>query len=251
MSESIKVFTAKACFAPLEETAKLYEQKKGIHVETLVCGRACAKGASKDTQHGHEIILGQPETFLLEISEIPGLDIAISGAEYLFDDGEDLNVIIGATRRGLGLRESCILVKPGNPKRFRGLEDLAQPGVRIGVSIIDCLKGLWEDIAGRARMVERIRRNITTHLTGCIAITEAVADGRIDAGFGWSTFKALSENTIDILALPPELKIYRSTCAAVMKQSTKREASEDFIAFLASAEGKAVYRKHGWITEPV
>jgi accessory colonization factor AcfC len=246
LSESIKVFTAKACFAPLQDAAKLYEQKQGVHVETLVCGRACAK----DTDLGHEIILGQPETFLREISEIPGLDIAISGAEYLLDDGEDLNIIIGATRRGLGLREACILVKQGNPKRFRGLEDLAQPNVRIGVSIIDCLKGLWEDIAGRARMVERIRKNITAPLTGCIALTEAVAEGRIDAGFGWTTFRALSEGTIDIVALPPELKIYRSTCAAVMKQSAQREASEAFIAFLASSEGKAIYRKHGWITEP-
>lgn len=249
MIQNIKVFSAKACFAPLREAALAYEAKTGAVVETLVCGRACAEGISKDTHKGHEIVLGQPETFLLEISEIEGLDIAISGAEYLFDDAEDLDFIRSRGRVSLGLRESAILVPQGNPLKIRELADLVKPGVRIGVSIIDCLKGLWEDIAGRARMVERFRKNISTHLTGCVAIVEAVADGRVDAGIGWTTFRELSAGRIDIVPLAPELRICRSTCAAVMKQSKQPEAAGAFLDFLSSDKGKEIYRKHGWITE--
>ena len=247
--KTIKVFTAKACFAPLNEAARLYEKERGVSIETLVCGRACADAVAKDTGPGHEIILGQPETFLLEIGEIPGLDIAIAGAEYLFDDGEDHRIILGPTRRSLGLRESAILVARGNPRGIRGLHDLLQPGLRVGVSVIDCLKGVWEDVCGRARIVGKMRANITTHLTGCVAITQAVIDGKIDAGFGWTTFKTLGRGELDLVTLPPELRVYRSTSAAVMRQSANREQAEDFIGFLASETGKAIYEKHGWIPE--
>lgn len=247
--DSIKVFTAKACYAPLNEAARLYEKERGVRIETLVCGRACAEAVAKDTSQGHEIVLGQPETFLLEIGEIPGLDVAVAGAEYLFDDGEDHRIIIGATRRSLGLRESAILVGKGNPRGIRGLSDLLQPGLRIGISVIDCLKGLWEDICGRERIIEKVRRNVTTHLTGCVAITQAVIEGKIDAGFGWTTFKALGRGELDVVPLPPDRRVCRSTCAAVMKQSANAKAAGDFIGFLASEAGQAIYEKHGWIAE--
>lgn len=247
--ESIKVFTAKACFAPLNEAARLYEKERGVRIETLVCGRACADAVAKDTSRGHEIVLGQPETFLLEIGEIPGLDVAIAGAEYLFDDGEDHGIILGSTRRSLGLRESAILVGKGNPHGIRGLRDLIRPGLRVGVSVIDCLKGMWEDICGRERIIEKVRGNITTHLTGCVAITQAVAEGKVDAGFGWTTFKALAGGGLDVVPLPPDQRVYRSTSAAVMKQSRNAKAAGDFIGFLASEAGKAIYERHGWIAE--
>jgi len=248
--DSIRVFTAKACFAPLNEAARLYEKERGVRIETLVCGRACANSVAKDTSRGHEVVLGQPETFLLEIRDMEGLDIAIAGAEYLFDDGEDHGIILGATRRSLGLRESAILVGKGNPHGIRGLRDLLRPGLRIGVSVIDCLKGMWEDICGRERIVEKVRANITTHLTGCVAITQAVVEGKVDVGFGWTTFKALSGNRLDVVRLPRNQRVYRSTSAAVMKQSRNAKAAEDFIGFLASDTGKSIYEKHGWIAEP-
>jgi len=51
-------------------------------------------------------------------------------------------------RRSIACRKSAILVPAGNPADIRSVEDMAKPGVRVAISIIDCLKGMWEDIFG-------------------------------------------------------------------------------------------------------
>ena len=40
---TVRIFSAGACAAPLERTAKLFEEQMGISVEIDVCSRHCAK----------------------------------------------------------------------------------------------------------------------------------------------------------------------------------------------------------------
>ena len=70
-----------------------------------------------------------------------------------------------ATVRPLYLRPSAILVRPGNPKRIKGVGDLLTPGRRILVVQGSGQGGLWEDVSGRLgdiRSVRAMRANIVT-----------------------------------------------------------------------------------------
>ena len=92
---------------------------------------------------------------------------------------------------------------------------MAKPDVRVGVSVIDCLKGLWEDISGRLGLLDKIRENICYYANGCIAIVEAVATNQIDAAFGWSAFKHLEPKRIEIIEMPQQQQVLRGTAAGV------------------------------------
>ena len=150
----IKVFTAKACAKPLTEAARKFAEQENVAVDVAVCSRHCAETVARDMTVEEERTPGQPESFLEEIAGDPELDIVIAGAEYLLDDAEDMKITVPGTRVSLGLRRSVILVGKGNPLRITGIEDLTRSGVRVAVSVIDCLKGAWEDICGRAGLVE-------------------------------------------------------------------------------------------------
>ena len=66
----------------------------------------------------------------------------------------------------LYLRASNILVRPGNPRRIRGLRDLMTPGRKVTVVQGSGQAGLWEDMAGRTgdvRLVRALRRNIVSY----------------------------------------------------------------------------------------
>lgn len=237
----VRIFSARACAAPLEKAARLFEQQTGVRVEISVCSRHCAQPVAEEAT-------GETggDDFLLEISDAGIHDLAIGGAEYLLDDGEVRGIVRRGKRRTIGCRTSALLVPAGNPKNVRSVQDMTKPGVRVAVSVIDCLKGLWEDICGRLGLVEQIRDNISYYANGCIAIVEAVAGGEADAAFGWTAFKHLEPERIEVIEMPKEQQVSRGTCVGMLSFAKQPEPAEQFMNFLASPPARRFYQEYGW-----
>ena len=238
----IRVFSARACAAPLEKAAKLFEQQTGQRVEISVCSRHCAEPVAEEATGSTG-----GDDFLMEIADAGIHDLAIGGAEYLLDDGEVRGIVQKGQRRTIACRRSAILVPVGNPGNVQGIEDLAKPRVRVAVSVLDCLKGLWEDVAARLGLLEGIARNIVFHANGCIAIVEAVAEGKVDAAFGWTAFEHLAPGRIETIELPEHQQILRGTCIGLLSFASRPEAATAFMEFLTTPEARACYEEHGWV----
>ena len=240
----VRIFSARACAEPLEKAAALFEQQTGIHVAIDVCNRHCAEPVAEEAT-------GETggDDFLLEISDAGIHDLAIGGAEYLLDDGEVRGIVRKGERRTIASRASAIIVPAGNPKNIQTVADMAQPGVRVGVSVLDCLKGLWEDISGRLGLVSKIRNNITYYANGCIAIVEAAATGEFDAGFGWAAFHHLEPGRIEVIELPKEQQVLRGTGVGMLSFAKNIEPARKFMDFLTTPESRAFYQEFGWGVE--
>ena len=240
--EPIRIFSARACAAPLEEAAALYTERTGIAIDISVCARHCA------TQEAEE---ADPESgthdFLVEIAEYGIHDLAIGGAEYLLDDGEVRGICLKGERRLIAYRESALAVPAGNPAGIRSLEDVTRPGVRVGISVIDCLKGVWEDVTGRAGLTDEVRRNITFHASGCVAIVEAVAEAKVDVAFAWTAFGHLGDDRLEIIDLPAEQRIYRGTGVSMLEFTKQPDRARAFMDFLVTPDARACYEQYRWV----
>jgi accessory colonization factor AcfC len=240
-SRVVRIFSARACAAPLEKAAKLFENQTGIRVEISVCSRHCASHVAEEATKATG-----GDDFLLEIADAGIHDLAIAGAEYLFDDGEVRGIVQRGERQTIAYRRSAIIVPADNPKNIRCVEDMTMPGVRLGVSVIDCLKGLWEDITARLGLLEKIRQNICYYANGCMAIVEAVASGRIDAAFGWTAFGHLAPGRIEVIEMPREQQVLRGTCVGMLSFARDAEEAKRFMDFLTSLEARRFYKEYGW-----
>jgi accessory colonization factor AcfC len=240
-NSSVRIFSARACAAPLEKSAKLFEEQTGIAVEISVCSRHCAKPVAEEAT-------GETggDDFLLEIADAGIHDLAIAGAEYLLDDGEIKGIVQKGQRRTIACRRSAIIVPAGNPKNIQNVQDMTKPGVRVGVSVIDCLKGLWEDISGRLGLLDKIRQNICYYANGCIAIVEAVASGEVDAAFGWTAFQHLEPKRIKVIEMPKAQQVLRGTCVGMLSFAKEPNLAKQFMDFLASSEAQKFYEEYGW-----
>jgi len=243
-NKTVRIFSARACAAPLEKAAKLFEEQTGISVAIDVCSRHCANPVAEEAT-------GETggDDFLLEISDAGIHDLAIAGAEYLLDDGEVRKIVQKGQRRTIAYRTSAIIVPAGNPKNIRSVEDIAGPGVRLGVSVIDCLRGLWEDISGRLNLLDKIRQNISYYANGCIAIVEAVAANEIDAAFGWTAFQHLEPERIEVIEIPKEQQVLRGTGVGLLSFSKEPVVAKQFMNFLASSDSRKFYKEYGWAIE--
>jgi accessory colonization factor AcfC len=181
-------------------------------------------------------------------------DLIFSGSEYMMHDfaNKDLPGLIDpATIRTLYLRPSAILVRPGNPKKIKGIKDLAKPNLKVLVVAGAGQVGMWEDVAGRTgkvKLVDGVRRNI-----GFSAPNSAEAkkiwnsDMTYDAWLIWTIWQKESPASADLVKTEPENTVYRSCGLALTQRSPQKALVTEFADFVQSPEGKAIFVKWGWL----
>lgn len=182
-------------------------------------------------------------------------DLIFSGSEYMMTDfvQRDLPSLIKPEAvRTLFLRPSAILVRPGNPKGIKGVRDLLKPGFRVMVVQGAGQLGLWEDVVGRTgdvALVRAFRKQIAVHAANSAEARKAwVADPTLDAWLIWNIWQKASPDLADAVPTEPQFTIYRSCGAAVTSRTSDPAMAEAFLAFLESAEGRALFAKWGWLT---
>jgi len=70
----------------------------------------------------------------------------------------------------------------------------------------------------------------------------------IDAWIIWNIWQVANPTVADLVEVEPEYRIYRDTGIGLTQVGLGKVAAKDFVTFLQSAEGAAIFRKWGWVT---
>jgi len=176
-------------------------------------------------------------------------DVVFEASEYMLTDFDRRHpgFLDRATRVSLWVRPAGILVRRGNPKGIRRLEDLARPGVKILDLNGAAQVGLWEDLAGRLGLIPALQRNVAAVVANT---SEAIVAWRnqpeLDAWITFLSWRDRLADEADAVELPEGQRLYRGTPVAATTRTPRRELAVAFIAFLGSEECHAVFRQAGW-----
>jgi len=182
-------------------------------------------------------------------------DLIYSGSETMMTDFVDAmgGELVAATVTPLYLRASAILVRPGNPRRIKGFSDVLAPGVKILIVNGAGQNGLWEDIAGRKGNIDTVkalRANIVNYAKTSADARRAWLDDRsIDVWLTWTIWQGDDPGLAEIVAIEPELRIYRDAGIALTRRGQGKASAAEFVKFLASPAGAAIFQKRGWIVQ--
>jgi len=223
-----RVYSAGAIAPPLQEAIDIFEDRFGIRCDLMV---------------------GKPSALLAAIAVSKQGDVISCGAEYILDEAEDHGLVVKGSRRSMGFRRSVIIVPIGNPAKIACLNDLCRENIRIGIATDGCLKGVWDDVASKAGLTDQIRRNITHHADACGSLMGLIHQGKVDAIFGWNAFQSVWPRTCEVIELPSDLQVFRSTVVAMVPYTKDADLSQKIIDFLATNEVRKIYSDYGWIHE--
>jgi len=179
-------------------------------------------------------------------------DIIFSGAEYMMTDFIKAmeGCIDETTVKSLYLRPSAILVRPGNPKKVAGFEDLLKPGFKILVVQGAGQTALWEDMAGRKgdiRTVRDFRKNIVVYAANSAEARKAwIEKSDLDVWLIWNIWQVANKDLADLVTVSPEYTIYRDSGIALTQQGKTKDAARKFVEFVQSPEGAKIFAKWGW-----
>ena len=214
----------------IKEAAADFEKKSGIKVE-ITAGPTpqWIEKAKSDA----DIIYSGSETMMTDF--VVALDGRIAHSEV----------------QPLYLRPLSILVRPGNPKKITGLNDILAPGVKILVVNGAGQNGVWEDMAGRKgdiKTVKSLRKNIVSYAKNSAeARQQWMEQPEIDAWLIWNIWQISNPSVADVVEIEPEYAIFRDTAVVLTTQGKTKDAAQQFVDFLSSPDGARIFRKWGWV----
>lgn len=226
--ETLKIFGTEGPLPAVREAADVFAAAN--HVKIEVTGSAVEKwkaAAAKDS------------------------DIIYSSSENVMDIyNETLGVIDAKSIASLFMRPAAILVRPGNPKKIKGLKDLIQRDLKVIIVNGQGQVAMWEDMVGRLKDVEALvdmRRHI---VFSAATTTEALQywknHDEVEAWISFNTWAKIEEANADLVNIEKDLVVYRSLGAAVTTITNQRELSLKFIEFLKKPEAEKIFKAHGW-----
>lgn len=157
----------------------------------------------------------------------------------------------------------AIMVKKGNPKKIKGLTDLAKKDIRVSMP-----NPLWEGIAsqiqeayikagGEDLKVAIMQTKVEDSTTFLTQIHHRQTPMRIlydqsDAGPVWYSeawYQQMIGNPIEMVEIPEKENTQAVYVAGLLKAAPHKEAAEDFMDFLVSDTAKDIYKRFGFKTD--
>ncbi len=203
-------------------------------------------------EHGVKIALDYAgsEVLLSKIKLVRRGDIYMPGDKHYVEQAAQADMILSAT--SVCYWVPTILVRKGNPKEIRRLEDLLKPSIKLGLGDSDaCAIGRtskkileknnikWEDIQKNL-----VFQSLTVNELGMQIQAQA-----LDAVIVWDSTARYYSNHGDEIPIAIENNIISTVDIGVLKFSKHKELAEKFVDFITSEAGQRIFNKHNYSTE--
>ncbi len=223
--ESLLVYCGAGMRAPMNELGIQFEQEYGVKV---ICNYAGS---------GH--LLNQ-----IELAQKG--DVYQPGAMYYSTIAREKDFI--DYEKSVAYHVPVIVVPKGNPANITGPDDLTNPGVRVALGDPDaCAIGrLTDKILEKNEIADAVLDNTVVYGTTVNALILYVAGGDVGAAITWEETALIAPNETTVIEIPTEENIIQTIPIGTLTFSENKESAEEFILFVTSDYGKAVYVKYGF-----
>lgn len=215
---------------PLEELGAEFEKETGIRVVFTFGAAGALLSQVKFSKTGDVLII--PE-----------------GSDYV-QRAEREGLVRSGTERRLAFLIPALLVKKGNPKGIKGLEDLARPGVRVALGNPEAVAAgaLAREILKSNGLWEKVRGNVVTYTETGPKLVTLLALGAVDAVIGFRVWGLQNREMVEVIELRPEqIPRVSIVSGAISAYCRNPKDAEAFLLFLEGQRGREVFRRWGYV----
>jgi len=230
-NESLRVFAAAGAKLALDEAVGRFQHEQGGAIEVSYGGGGEVLARMVFAERG---------------------DVYIAPEQRFMKSAVEQGAIDSATIRDIAYMVPVLAVRKGNPKRVAAVSDLARQGMRVAVtrSKTTCLGEYASQIFEKAGLAEAIAKNVVAQAPRPDLLITWLALGDVDAVITWHFYQDLAPGSSEVIWLPPEqLPGIGRMQTAVATFTKNHDLARRLVDFLASADGKAFFAKHGYIVD--
>lgn len=228
---SIEVFAGSASKPATEEAARRFERQTAARVV---------------------LHFGGSGSLLSQMALARRGDVYLPGSSDFMERAKREGLVDPATEVRVAYLIPAIGVARGNPKDIRRIEDLGRPGLRVGMARPEtvCLGLYGVEVLDGAGLSDSVRPNVVNYAESCERTAQMLALGLVDAVLGWGVFERWDPEHIETVALAPQRVPRIGYIPAALSVFSRQPAlARAFLLFLSGPEGRAVFDRHGYLTE--
>jgi len=174
-------------------------------------------------------------------------DLYMPGDVYYVEQAEEEGLV--TSKKTACYFVPVILVKKGNPKNIRSLTDLARPGMKIGLGDPNaCAIGRKCSKIFAKNKISEEDLNVAFRSLTVNELGNHVKLGMLDAAIVWDAVAAYFAGQAEVVPIPRDQNVISTVAVGVLNCSEHPGLSGQFVDFIASEQGKAIFQKHHFAT---
>jgi len=224
----------------------------------LYCGAGIRPPADElvrtfEREHGVKIAVDYAgsEVLLSKIKLVRRGDLYMPGDKHYVEQAAQEDMIL--LHRPVCYWVPTILVRKGNPKNISSLEDLLRPGIKLGLGDASaCAIGRTsQQILAKNNIVwEDIKNNVVYQSLTVNELGMQIQAKSLDVVIVWDAMARYYDEYGDQVPIALERNIISTVDIGVLKFTKHRELAEKFVDFVASEQGRGIFRKHNYSIDP-
>jgi len=215
----------------MEKISARFEKEKGIEVNTIFGGSGTLLSQIELSKQGEIYLPGSPDYIII---------------------AERKKLLVEGSERVVAYLVPAIITPAGNPAGLHSLEDLARPGIRVGLGNPEtvCLGLYAVELLEANGLLGRVMKNVVTFGGSCSKTANLAAMSKLDAVLGWRVFHYWNPDRMAYVEIAPE-RIPRISYIPISIPIHTRdiELSRSFVEFVLSPAGLSVYEDLGYLTD--
>jgi molybdate transport system substrate-binding protein len=225
---SLLVYSGAGLKKPMNDIGKAFTEKYGIGVEYTFAGSGTLISQMELSRKG---------------------DVFVPGGTPDYRIAQDKGLVV-EDRGYIAYHVPVIVVPKGNPRNISSVDDFARPGLKLalGGANTTAIGRAGDRLFQKHGILDAVEKNVVLRAPTINEVVVAMTMGTADAAL--LTLDLVNPETMDVIDLPQEDSLALIVPAGATTFTTEPDAARQFVEFVTSDEGKAIFAKHGFPIYP-
>jgi molybdate transport system substrate-binding protein len=225
--KALFVYAGAGLKGPMTEIGTIFEEKNGIKVEYNFAGSGTLITQMELTKKGDAFIPGGTP------------DYAIAQNKSLVTDPVYVAYHV-----------PVIGVLPGNPQGIESVQDFTKEGLKLALGDVNAtaIGRQGQKLFDKLGIAEDVEKNVVLRAPTINEVVTALKLKQADASL--ITIDQIKGDEIEAVQLPDEESLALVVPIGLTTFTSQEENAQEFVDFVSSDEGKAVFKKHGFPIYP-
>lgn len=213
--------------APMKEIGNLFKDQYGITVDYTFGGSGTLLSQMQTTKSG---------------------DLFMSGGTTAYNAAKQKGLV--GDGQSVSYHIPLLVMPKGNPANITSIADLANPGVKLGLgdSNATAIGKQADQLLKKNGIYDAAMKNVVVRTATVNELITYVNLGQVDAAIIMADL--YDPETMDSIEIPIDENVITVSPIGICTFSEQKDLAQKFIDFVVSDQGKAIFKKHNFVTYP-